>query len=266
MTLAGSIRLRTFLLGAGTLSALIVGLVGWQAWSWLESRPEPVAATAPVIAPPPVSSPPSKSAAPSDRAFDAALIGMLGKDLGTDKKKDILPGGPKINVYQDVGHKVAHRAKVDLDRDENDDEKWSFDDGKITRQVSPADDGKYTETWTWGPSGWTRTDPGAPQPAPTAAAPGGRPVDQDLMGWKGRDLGTDKVKDATAGKPYKINLYQDAGALSVNRAKLDLDRDDKWDEKITFEANAILREVAPADDEQYTETWHWDGSGWAKGK
>lgn len=117
--------------------------------------------------------------------------------------------------------------------------------------------------------------PAAPEPSPTAmpaaaaAAPAAagadmRPVDRALLSWQGKSLGKDKVKDATRGKPYKINLYQDSGNSLMNRAKVDLDRDDKWDEKWTFDGPVITRQVAPADDESYTETYTWDGTGWIR--
>ena len=72
------------------------------------------------------------------------------------------------------------------------------------------------------------------------------------------------MKDATKGKPYKVNLYKDAGMSTVNRAKVDIDRDDKFDEKYTFETTKITLQSAPNDDEKYTETYHWNGSGWTK--
>jgi len=109
--------------------------------------------------------------------------------------------------------------------------------------------------------------PPTPAVAATAAAAGGpsvRPVDQAVMAYQGRDLGSSKQKDVTKGKPYKVNLYQDAGKSSCNRAKVDLDRDDKWDEKWTFDGDAISRKVAPADDENYTDEYLWDGSAWQK--
>lgn len=71
-----------------------------------------------------------------------------------------------------------------------------------------------------------------------------------------------KKKDITKGRPYKINLYQDAGKNSVNRAKVDLDRDDKWDEKWTFDGSNISRKVAPAADESYSESYVWNGAEW----
>lgn len=104
-----------------------------------------------------------------------------------------------------------------------------------------------------------------PDPAhATAGGPSERPVDVAVMGWRGKDLGSDKKKDVTKGKPFKVNVYQDAGKSTMNRAKLDLDRDDKFDEKWTFDGDDISRQVAPADDENYTESYVWDGEAWAK--
>lgn len=111
--------------------------------------------------------------------------------------------------------------------------------------------------------------PTTPPPAvePPAPAEGGTPprqVDRITLGFRGKDLRTDKWKDATKGEPYKVNLYQDPGFATTNRAKLDLDRDDKWDEKWTFDGENVVREVAPADDEKYTERYSWTGEAWQK--
>jgi hypothetical protein len=282
MTLAGSIRLRTFLLVAGSLGALGAAGGGWALYEWSERnaaerakaeadaimaienrRQEALRAEQAKLDAAPPTPPRPDAALAGVRSFDAPLAAMLGKPLGTDKKKDVFPGGPKVNVYQDAGNPVAHRAKVDLDRDEHDDEKWSFQDGKITRQVSPKDDDTYPETYLWDGKGWQRTDAGAPAAKPTTPlAPGARPVDAALMTWRGKAIGSDKLKDVTQGQPYKINVYQDAGSTTANRAKIDLDRDDKWDEKITFQADGVLREVAPADDEVYTKTYLWKDGAW----
>src|SRR4051812_16604814 len=63
--------------------------------------------------------------------------------------------------------------------------------------------------------------PSLPAPSPVAApvaaaptgstAPGAREVDTTVLSYKGKDIGGDKLKDVTAGKPYKLNVYQDAG-------------------------------------------------------
>jgi hypothetical protein len=97
------------------------------------------------------------------------------------------------------------------------------------------------------------------------AAPGARDIDTTLLTYLGKDLGADKLKDVGAGKPWKMNVYQDAGKTTANRAKVDIDRDEKWDEKFTFTDGGIKRQVAPADDEAYTVEYHWDGQGWAAG-
>jgi len=102
----------------------------------------------------------------------------------------------------------------------------------------------------------------AADPAATAPSSNMRSVDQEVMKWVGKDLGSKKLKDVTKGRPYKVNLYQDDGKPSVNRAKIDLDRDDKWDEKWTFDGPNVSRKVAPDDDENYTESSVWNGSAW----
>lgn len=99
----------------------------------------------------------------------------------------------------------------------------------------------------------------APTPVPD---PTGRPVDAQVLAFQGRDIGSDKLKDVTKGQPYKVNVYQDAGHSSVNRAKIDLDRDDKWDEKIDFTPEGVKRQLAPNDDEVYTETTWLEGGSW----
>ena len=91
---------------------------------------------------------------------------------------------------------------------------------------------------------------------------GGREVDGLVMEWAGKSLGKEKVKDAIKGHGFKVNLYQDKGKDTVTRAKIDLNRDGKWDEKWTFDGSNISRKVAPADDEKYTESYDWNGSEW----
>ena len=110
----------------------------------------------------------------------------------------------------------------------------------------------------------------APPPPPAGGVGGAvdlaaRPYDREALAWQGRSIPGDKVKDASHGKPYKINVYKDAGATTVSRVKIDLDRDEKFDEKISFgKDGTVTLERAPADDEKYTEAYHWNGSGWMK--
>jgi len=107
------------------------------------------------------------------------------------------------------------------------------------------------------------------EPTPTPVPPSGsemaaRPYDAEVIAWSKKTISGDKQKDVSKGKPYKINVYKDAGQTTVNRAKVDVNRNDKFDEKYTFEPGKITLQRAPNDDEQYTETYHWTGGGWTK--
>jgi len=197
---------------------------------------------------------------------EAYLLATLGGAASEEKLKDVTNGqGSKINVYNEGG-KWA-RAKVDHDRDEKWDEKWSLDNGVVVRQIAPNDDDNYTRELRRLGDGWFEAGaavadvPGQPDAAAPTPASTGRPVDAAVL----RALAgpaQEKIKDATGSTPYKVNLYSD-DRVRWNRVKIDLDRDEKWDEKWTLSADgSILREVAPADDEQYSEQYQRSGDQW----
>ena len=117
--------------------------------------------------------------------------------------------------------------------------------------------------------------PAPPAPSPPAAPPpvsaahepprggdGLREAERAAMAWRGKSLGRSKGTDVTSDAPYKITVVQDPGHATVNRLRIDLDRDDKWDEKWDFDGEGVRRQVAPGDDEQYTQTFAWSGNGW----
>jgi hypothetical protein len=109
-----------------------------------------------------------------------------------------------------------------------------------------------------------------PATTPPAAKAGVdlRPMDHEILARIAQPLGTDHVKDAFRGRPYKVSLYQDAGHAHANRVKVDLNRNEKWDEKWTVDLDAsprvVKREVSTADDETYDEEWRLDGETWVK--
>lgn len=105
--------------------------------------------------------------------------------------------------------------------------------------------------------------PAAPLPAGAEAL---RSLDRQIIARITQPLSGDKVKDAVPGAA-KVNLYQDAGQTHVNRLKVDLDRDDKWDEKWTIDRAAglaIKRQLAPSDDEVYSAERRLVGESWIK--
>ncbi len=204
------------------------------------------------------------------REVDTAALQALQRPV-VDKIKDAAKGKPyKINVYADDGARF-NRVKIDLDRDEKEDESWTiFADGHIERKVSTKDNGSMDAAFRLEMSGWV--DMSAPPPTtttttptPTTAAGGGalRAVDNDVMALVKSLSVVEKVKDATKGKAYKVNLYSDDGK-TFNRAKIDLDRDDKWDESWTWKGGTIERQVSPADNDQYSELWVLNGGTWQK--
>lgn len=93
---------------------------------------------------------------------------------------------------------------------------------------------------------------------------GARPVDQDILNFLTQPASGDKVKDAFPGKTYKVSFYQDTPGQGWNRAKIDLNRNGKWDEKITIENGRMTkRQIATNDDENYDVEYRWRGGQWA---
>ena len=226
--------------------------------------------------------------APGLRPVDVDVLALLDRPV-VDEIKDATLGKPwKVNVYSN-DKKRFNRVTVDLDRDEKADESWTLQsDGAIERNVAEKDNEKYDRHWRLDrASGWVDLDAvaasaqaaalsfGDPPPStsvptpqsevgpPPAQTPGLRAVDSDMLALV-KGPAQKKVEDATKGKPYKINLYSDDGQR-FNRAKVDLNRNDRWDESWTFGADgSIERKVAPDDDEQYAETLRPEGGAWKK--
>ncbi|HEY5922957.1 MAG TPA: hypothetical protein VIV11_14860 [Kofleriaceae bacterium] len=288
--LAGKVKLRAFV-------AVIVGIACGGMFLLFKAckssepppKPEQVKVEPKPVDPQPVQPTPPDPTPPSNemaaRGYDAEVIAWSKKSIAGDKVKDASKGKPyKINLYKDAGKKTVNRAKVDINRNDKFDEKYTFDGDKITLEIAPADDEQYTKTYHWTGTAWlpegatpaqAEADPlpaaGPETPVPVTDKPGNikldlpaRGYDAEVIAWKDKAIASDKEKDVSKGKSYKINVYKDAGNTNVNRAKVDINRNDKFDEKYTFEPNKITLQRAPADDEKYTETYHWTGDGWTK--
>jgi hypothetical protein len=235
------------------------------------TTPATATATATAAAPPP-----SASDRQPLRPIDQRILERLGTPLADGKGKDVFAReAVKVNLYQDGAASRPNRVKIDLDRDDRWDEKWTVSADGILREVSPSDDDRtYPERWRHAGDAWVREGVAAAPPAATAAAaatqepppgPGAlRPLDGEILERVRRGVSGDKAKDAIPSAPYKVNLYRDPGHAAVNRAKIDLDRDEKWDEKWTFVGDEVKRQVAPADDERYTEEYRLRAGAWVK--
>lgn len=271
---------RALLIGGAAVAG--IGAFGGVMAMRDQPKPSPVGRPPTPVAAASATRTPSSTAngAPGLREVDRMALALAGRPAPGGKIKDASPGRPwKINAYQDAGHATVNRLKIDLDRDEKWDEKWSFENGGVKRQVAPADDDRYTEEFSLRDGAWVRAGEGTtvsvtaatPVAATAVAAPPGgealRDMDSQILARVQKNIAGDKVKDAVPTARWKVNLYKDAGHASVNRLKIDLDRDDKWDEKWTFVREAdreeVKRQVAPADDEQYTLEFRLRHGAWA---
>lgn len=97
------------------------------------------------------------------RAMDTDILALLSRPMSGDRIKDAFPSRSyKVNVYKDEGFASANRLKIDFDRDEQDDEKWTIEGSgsamTVKRQVSPKDDGNYPEEFRLVHGAWARKE------------------------------------------------------------------------------------------------------------
>lgn len=221
----------------------------------------------------------------AQETYQDILLHFRGQPVLGGKRKDVDPSQAwKANLYQDDGFTVINRAKLDKDRDEKWDEKWTYKpDGAIEVQISTRDNNEYDQIKRWMNGQWTylkgESAPAAAKKSVEAhrkalknekkSNPSSSktiqlsPAQTSAMNWHQKSLPGKKAKDVAKGQPFKLNVYQDKGHHTVNRLKMDLDRDGKWDEKWTFhEDGKISKKVAPNDDENYNKVMIWSGSQW----
>lgn len=98
---------------------------------------------------------------PSDagrRSPDQMVVEFLNRQPNAtgDRIKDAFPRESfKVNIYRDGNSQTWTRLKIDLDRDEKDDEKWTLANGQPDkRQVSTRDDGTYDREYRWRGAQW----------------------------------------------------------------------------------------------------------------
>ena len=217
-------------LGAVALGGMCCA--GGFAWSVFGAQTEP---------PPPSYSggPPSKTpkvVASSGPTSDADVIRVADAPAKPNSKaKDALgPGGWKVNLYEETGDTHYDRLKIDKDRDETDDEKWNYKQGRWEK-----DDGK--RVWVGGR--WADADDEKKAAADASAPnPSGSAEFSDIVQKLLKDKSTgEKLKDVYDGAGPKFNLYDDDKNGSWDRAKLDRDRDDTWDEAWTVKDGVVER-------------------------
>ncbi|MBI3725201.1 hypothetical protein HY251_14820 [bacterium] len=221
------------------------------------------------------------------RSLDRKIIAAVAKPQGTARVKDLFPDEAwKISVYTDAPATLPTRVKIGFDRHRKDavDEKWELADGTVTKRlVSTHCDGVFDEVWTLEGDSWERREKGASHrdapepPEPATERPATQPVqaakriplrdfDRKIVAFFGKPATGDKIKDALGKSGPKVNVTAENGSGSWNHAKVDLNRNEKWDEKWDWKDGRVSRKVAPADDESYTRSFHLDGDAWVEEK
>ncbi|MDY0060380.1 MAG: hypothetical protein RBU45_11255 [Myxococcota bacterium] len=256
-------------------AALVLGFAGTLAYCCTRESPPspaPVHLAAPVAAPrtpaAPVASATSAATPPGegDLARELLVIQRASHQATPNEKvKDALSGYPwKVNLYEETGDAQYDRLKIDKNRDDTWDDSWTFKSGRWEKQ------GGYA----WTGQGWTGPDgqpvPGAaaaaatPAPVAAAAAVAAPAAAADPLVRAAQELLTgrasgDKVKDLFRGAGPKVNLYDDDKDGAWDRAKVDADRNDDWEEKWTRKGGVLERK-----NEKTGKVLLFQGGGWVE--
>ena len=218
----------------------------------IDAPPPPTAAkpTAPAAEPttPAAPAPAAEPTTPAQKVMRLAS-GEAGKKKHKDAMGKTFPW--KVNLYDDDQDGRWERAKVDRDRDGTWDEKWTFKEGYWEKSNGEL---------RWSGQAWVKAslvaglkqappaaavDPVAPAAAASPAAPAASPAKAehaDLVRVILKDRASGKKrKDHFGGAGPKVNLYDDDQDGRWDRAKLDRDRDNSWDEKWTRKGEQVER-------------------------
>lgn len=164
--------------------------------------------------------------------YSDAMSLALGQADKSGFAKDVLgPSSPwKLNLYDDDLDGQYDRGKLDKDRDDREDEQWTFKKGRWEK-----DNGRTL----WLSGKWVG-DPGQVMPeigksAQMAVSPELKRYRAAMQIATGRADRSGKGKDVLGPRsPWKLNLYDDDKDGQWDRAKLDKNRDEIDDEKWNF--------------------------------
>lgn len=165
--------------------------------------------------------------------YRAAFTIANARANASGKGKDVLGASSpwKLNLYDDDKDGKWDRGKLDTNRDEVDDEKWTFKKGRWEK-----DGGSLV----WANNHWVKASSLAAPQSPTNT------LDRYQAAFKiasERADSSGKGKDVLGSKsPCKLNLYDDNRDGQWDRAKLDTNRDEVDDEKWTFKKDRWEKE------------------------
>lgn len=159
-----------------------------------------------------------------------------------EKVKDAFSGNPiEVNLYEETQDARFDRLKVDRNRDDTWDEQWTRDATGPWKK----EDGSVFVSGAWvSPASTTTATPTANPVAPAADAPAepfAAQLDAVAKMMLGERAASTKLKDVFKGNGPKVNLYDDDKDGHWDRAKVDFDRDEVDDEKLTVKGGVLER-------------------------
>jgi hypothetical protein len=239
---------RNAIAAVGGLS--VFSLCGLCSYNVATAPPEPAPPAEVARAEQPASSSPARETSAAASVTDAEIIARAQTPAkANDKIKDAFRGPIKVNIYEDTGDTAWDRVKVDRNRDEVWDEQWVLKGGQWTR-----DDGR--DAWTG--SGWASEGAAAKTDTPAAPAAELSEVVDLLLNQRAT---SDKIKDLKRGAGPKINVYDDDKDGRWDRAKVDHERDERWDESWTVKVGRVERKK-----EATGVVYLFDGGAWVEKK
>jgi len=190
----------------------------------------------------------SQSAGSASQRYQAAFKIANARADASGKGKDVLGSKSpwKLNLYDENRDGQWDRAKLDTNRDDVDDEKWTFKNSRWEKENG-------TKIWAGGR--WESVKAIA-SAVKKSAQPESNRYRLAMQLANGRANSSGKGKDVLGSEsPWKLNLYDDDRDGQWERAKLDKNRDGIDDEKWNFKKGRWEKESGAA---------VWDGEKWLK--
>ena len=100
--------------------------------------------------------PPAPARVPNLRPIDRTMFAFRENAFRLGEKTDVRPQEP-YRIDFDQRADAPPRVKLDLDRDGQFDEIWTYG-SEVFREVSPADDGRWTERFRWDGMDWVAAE------------------------------------------------------------------------------------------------------------
>jgi hypothetical protein len=196
-------------------------------------------------------------AKPPQNSVDSAAMLRSAMKIANEKAtpnggKDILGSKSpwKLNLYDDDSDGQWDRAKLDTNRDDVDDEKWTFKSGRWEKEGGNE---------IWNGERWQVAESNAgssPKVSSSKSPMADDPLSQYQAAMKiaGAKATGAQGKDVLgAQSKWKLNLYDDDGDGQWDRGKLDTNRDGVDDEKWNFKKGRWEKEGGAK---------VWNGTSW----